>query len=438
MRIKTVLLLLLLLAVTAPSDASNAPVSRKELSNGMTVLLQPDRSKDVAACTILLKLGVYEEEEYIVGIRTFLAELVEAKTDAVKRKDGLRAMEYLGVGFSSAVETDFMAFTVKSLPGDFENALDTLSRNLLDPVSDRELYEKTRTDFIEEQKKNRDSFSNIYNVFLSTFYRYHPYKLSKQFSLTALEKMPPEKAADFIETTFSSDKVIIAVSGNFSSDRVTDILEKRFAPMTAKPKIRADVQWEPESTEKELYLSSLSRMGWLLAGYHAPSYNSPDYPAMCVAKKVVGEGFNSRFWLELREKRGYAYELGAVYPQLEGPAHIMFYTVLQPSNASRAKRIILSIIDDVRKNKISEAELAVAKEKVLGEHLLTRESAGSFTLDSTAAQAIGGSYAVDMNFRKRVADVTADDVLRVCRKYFREPTVIMIRPPGVYLKDIFQ
>ena len=154
---------------------------------------------------------------------------------------------------------------------------------------------------------------------------------------------------------------------------------------------------------------------------------------MLVTNNLTGNGFGSRFWREIREKNGMAYGLGGIYPALEGPNHIMFYVMINPKNAMKVRKLAIDSIIDLKSNGFSDEELKTAKEKAIGTLLLERESSAGFTSQKASSVALGLSPAIDEI--RQIKKVKKEDVAKVIDKYFKNPTVIIVRPPGLYIQD---
>ena len=196
-----------------------------------------------------------------------------------------------------------------------------------------------------------------------------------------------------------------------------------------------EVQWEPQASEKEVYLYSQSELAWVLLGYQAPSLQSSDYAPMQVIYGALGAGLSSRLWTQLRENRGLAYEVGARYPELLGPSHLLCHVITKPSSVGIARRRMLAEIDKLKKDGMSELELAETKEKLLGMYLLERESMSGRALHLGMAELSGAGYESDARKLQELQRVTVADVKRVANEYLREPTLIMARPGGRFYFD---
>lgn len=426
------------LSAFSNAQASDAPVSRSVLNNEVILLMQPADDDDIVSISVVLKLSVFDEGDQKVGIRSFLASLIHEKVMSEQTPTGIKLMELMGVVSTVDVTPDYMIFNYITTPRHYKKVLQLLSSSLTNASFDEALFKKTKESFVENTKSDNGGFSNIYDLFLQCFYRYHPYKTSENINSKGIEKVTKEKIEDFMKKKISSNNLVIAISGNMNQKEIKDLVEKSFSTLTPVRSSRVDVQWEPQSVQKEIFLSSLSQMCWILYGFPAPSYSSPDYPAMKVLKTILSDGLNSRLWMELREKRGLAYDLGSSLPELEGPSYILIHVNTQPKNVIASRRLILKEIENIKELGVTSKELADAKAKIYGSFLLTRESMKGQTSSLAITEAIGGEYSIDQNIQRKVEEVSSNDIKKVAKIYFHDPTLLVIRPPGHFYIDWFE
>jgi len=436
-----VLALLMTLSCIAPPsvDAAEPPVIRSVLDNGVVLLAKPNERKDIVAISVVLKLSVFDETDQKVGIRTMLADLIMERINSEKASSGIRLTELMGVMSGTETTPDYVIFNFITTTRHYKKVLELLSKSLTSPSFDEALFKKEKKAFTEALKGGKGGFSAIYEIFLQVFYKYHPYKSSEEINTKGLDKLEKNKLEEFMKAKLSADRIVIGIAGNFNYSETKALVEKYFGGVGNPPKSsRVEVQWEPKATEKEVFLSSLSQMAYLIIGLPAPSYSSPDYPAMKVLCTLLGEGLNSRLWVQLREKRGLAYELGSFYPDLEGPSHMLIYVVSQPQNVIQSRRLIMSELEKLKTTNVLDRELSDAKAKINGSYLLARESCKGQASHMAISEVIGGKYSLDMTMQKRLEDVNAADIKRVVNTYFGEATLLVVRPPGAFYIDWFR
>ena len=390
---------------------------------------------NICAFTILLKWGVHDEESYVSGIRSFISELLLTSIDGIKDENGITFFESAGIASKNTTSPDYIELSVTCLAKDFPKAFKRVNEIIAAPYEDEAIFEEAKKSYLEKYKDKNGVIYNIYSLFLNEFYKYHPYRLINQYSLNAIEKLSWDEASDFIKKVLKKEKICISISGNFDSDLARNIISDSYSRLeNAEESSVINIQWEPKASEKQSFLFSSSQSGWILIGYSAPSYNSQDYPAMQIISKLVGQGFSSRLWLEIREKAGLAYTVGTLYPSLEGPGHIMFFMAINPKNAMKTRKLALDAIENLKTKGPNQEEIEIAKAKVLGEHLLRTESSSGYSIEKASQQAIGDKFS-HIDIEKEIKQITKEDILKTMNKYFNNPTVIIIRPPGLYLND---
>jgi zinc protease len=432
------IIIAIILCASLPARAAEIPLFRTTLDNGMVLLVKPNDSKDIVAITVLLKIGVFDQTDQKVGIRTLLAHLLLKKICSELSPSGIRTTELMGVISSIDTTPDYMVLSFITTPRHYKKMMELIAKGLSDTSFDDAMFKKEKGLYLTAMKEGRGGFSQIYDIFLQNFYRYHPYRSSEEINVKGLESVDKSKLEEFARAKLSSDRIVVALAGNVTNNEVRPLVEKSFSSLSAKKSSKVEVQWEPQSTEKEIFLSSLSQMSWLLMGFPAPAYGSPDYPAMKVMNTILAEGLNSRLWNEVREKRGLAYQLGSFFPELDGPSHLLIYVITEPQYVILARRLILSEIEKIKNVGVTDKELQDAKIKISGTYLLARESSKGQSLDMAAAEIIGGQYSLDVNMQKKVEEVTSKDVKKVITHYFVDPTLLVVRPPGHFYIDWFR
>ena len=74
----------------------------------------------------------------------------------------------------------------------------------------------------------------------------------------------------------------------------------------------------------------------MLLGYLAVGIKHPDYIPLKLINTYLGNGLSSRLFVELREKRGLAYDVSAIYPTRMHHAPFVTYMGTAPENTAIA------------------------------------------------------------------------------------------------------
>jgi predicted Zn-dependent peptidase len=98
-----------------------------------------------------------------------------------------------------------------------------------------------------------------------------------------------------------------------------------------------------------------------MLGYLGPSVRTAEYAALKLLSTYLGNGLSSRLFVELREKRGLAYEVSAFYPTRLHPASFVVYMGTAPENTSIALTGLRTEVDLLSSNQLEESALQARK-----------------------------------------------------------------------------
>jgi predicted Zn-dependent peptidase len=163
-------------------------------------------------------------------------------------------------------------------------------------------------------------------------------------------------------------------------------------------------------------------------GYLGPSLTEPDYPAVRVLATVLGGGMSGRLFTELRDKRGLAYSVGVLSSFRTGPSFVT-YMGTAPASAEAAEAGVLSAIDRIRVEQVSERELARGKAFLLGNLAMDRRTNARHAWYLAFFEVIGAGWDFPERFERAVEAVTVADLARVAGRYLTRPTVVVLKPP---------
>jgi zinc protease len=165
-----------------------------------------------------------------------------------------------------------------------------------------------------------------------------------------------------------------------------------------------------------------------MLGYLAPSVKNPDYAAMKLLNTYLGNGLSSRLFVELREKRGLAYDVSALYATRLDAAQFVAYMGTAPENTVTAFEGLRTEVDRLAHTKLDEEELQACKNKMLGQYALGKQT------NSQIAQVLGWyeilelGIKFDEQFQAEIAAVTTAQAQEAAKKYFIEPYISLVGP----------
>ena len=403
-------------------------VSRNVLPNGLVALFREERSRGIVAVEVFIKVGLEQEDDPHAGITNLIQSLLVKRTRELSGETMQSRLEAAGTFIESRAEPDYALISVMTTRSDFRRILRLLSDLLRDPLFDQKDLERDRQKLIDELEGQKGGYKDLYEIFLQSFYRYHPYRLPRWGYLSSVKQLTRDSLLAFYRNFYVPNRMVVSIVGDLEKSEALQAVSdsfKDFKPGAGRP---LEITWEPPKEEQTLSFSVMSNLSMLFIGYPAPDVRSPDYPAMKILHTVLGSGLGSRLWYELREKRGLSYELGSFFPALEGPSHLVTYVVSDPQNAWECRRRILREVRNIKTSGITADELENAKKQLAGQYLLDREICKDQAFAIGEAEILNLSYRFDINFPGKIEAVTLDDVRRVARTYLVNSLIIETSP----------
>lgn len=414
-------------------SASASAVKKHVLPNGLVCLTLEAPNENLVVLDYLVRCGVSQEGSNLQGYNFLILKMLNNRISDDDEGDDV--VEITGTLVDDGASSDYSRLSITTSPVNYMFMLRRLCKAVANPNFSEAELNRAREQTLNRMGEGGGTSDQLYDIFLSCFYRLHPYKRSPQVVPVILKRATAADVSDYFKNNFTSDRTVITAAGRLNGQKVREEVALNCSAMVpAKEKI-LEVQWEPQASEKEVYLYSQSELAWVLLGYQAPSLQSSDYSAMQVIYGALGAGLSSRLWTELRENRGLAYEVGARYPELLGPSHLLCHIITKPGSVGIARRRMLSEINKLKKEGMSELELTETKEKLLGMYLLERESMSGRALHLGMAELSGAGYESDARKLQELQRVTVADIKRVANQYLKEPTLIMARPGGRFYFD---
>jgi predicted Zn-dependent peptidase len=140
----------------------------------------------------------------------------------------------------------------------------------------------------------------------------------------------------------------------------------------------------------------------------------------------LGNGLSSRLFVELREKRGLAYEVSAFYPTRLENSQFVAYIGTASQNTGTALAGLRHECERLASVAITADELAICKSKLLGQYALGKQTNGQIAQVYGWYEVMGLGLEFDRQFVEAIASVTADDVQNVAKKYLVTPAISIV------------
>jgi zinc protease len=260
-------------------------------------------------------------------------------------------------------------------------------------------------------------------------YDTHPYAVTAP-KPEAIEALDRGKIESFYKAYYTPNDSTLVITGDFDAAKIEAILRARFSEWKAATNTAQKLPQLMEQTKRRIYL--IDRPGSEQADFRignlAVARSDKDYFALLVANAILGDGTGSRLFLNIREKKGYTYDVSssAHAPRMRGT----FFGSSETRNEVTlpAIREILLEFERIRNQKVSAKDLQNAKNYLNGGFSLSLSTQGGVTNAIVLTRMLGLTSDYLEQYRERIEAVTAEQVQAVARKYIRTdtPTIVVV------------
>jgi len=429
--VRRILVVLALLAATgvAHADAPAPTVIRRVLPNGLTVIVRPDPAVGVMAASLQVRAGSRFETADTAGISNFLHRVMARGTKRYTALQLTEAIEDLGGSLDASGDVEYTEVRGAALARNWEALLGLVAEVALRPTfPDEEIERERRLIQSALQTRGDTPFQRAFDAMLQDLYGAHPYAWPSAGRRESIERIDRAALQAHYAAIYRPDRMVLAVSGHVPGDRVLRVAERLFraTPPAAAPVTAAPAAAPPRGDRR--VVERPVQQAQVLVGYLGPSLTEPDYPAVRVLATVLGGGMSGRLFTELRDKRGLAYSVGVLSSFRTGPS-LVTYMGTAPASAEAAEAGVLSEIDRIRVDQVSERELARGKAFLLGNMAMDRRTNARHAWYLAFFEVIGAGWDFPERFERAVEAVTVADLTRVAGRYLTRPTVVVLKPP---------
>ena len=389
------------------------------LDNGLILLVVEDHRAPIVTMDIALPVGQVNDPPGKPGLAEAAANLISEGAAGLTSQQLSRKVERLGGRLSSAAGPDFTEVSISALSQITDQMLNLLAQVLLKPdfpETEIALYKDSRIQNLTAQRQDPAFLAN--EQFNKVIFGSHPYSISAPTpaSVSALNRQTIQA---FYEAYYDPAGSVAVIVGDFDWEAVQARAKAVLGSWKTRPNEPRAVPSPPERSGVQIYL--LDRPGSTQAdiriGNLALRRGDKDYIPLLVANTILGGGTSSRLFLDVREQKGYTYDVGSYLRPQKQYGVFFGSTETRTEVAGAAIKAILDEFDRIRNEKVSTEDLQHAKNFIDGSFSLSLSTQGSLAeqLLRTRLYSLGPDYLE--SFRSGVDSVTIDQVQLAARQY---------------------
>ena len=402
------------------SDATSSETTPRKynLDNGATLAIQETRGEDVA----IVAAFPYGQVDH--PYRAHLAEHLLFRDVGGPRKGDIDfQVEKLGGWYTGYTERDRMVLLLRVRRENSKNAMKLLVRSLINTEFSQKQLDLEK-DIIQGECRERVS-DTMYNLGLFQerhVLRDHPLLIPKE-TLRGTREIKLDELIDEKRRFMGARNLYIGIVGSDPDRLLEDAVstigtlptrggrKHKFKPIN----IEGTTRTMPES-RGEVTVSVLVPA----AGYESDDLYSLEVLAHHLTGLSRDYETRSRFWKEIRQKRGEMYHATTFYDAFEGIGLMEFFvTGILPKNTISVRSLIADEIDRTATRELTEQRFEEVRDNLLSvEEATLREEAIEETAERITLAAMYGIPNTYRGYKKELEALDPATIQKTAQKYF--------------------
>ncbi len=408
--------------------------------NGLRLLTVPMASTETVTVLVMVGTGSRYETKEINGISHFLEHLMFKGT--TKRPGALDISEEL-----DSIGADYNAFTSKEYTGYYIKCASEKLDTAMDIIFD--IFQNSKFDATELDRE-RGPVKEEINMWFDNPSRYvgtlydelmfgdQPLGWDIAGTKEHIDRFQRDDFVKYFTSHYVAGNTVVTIAGNFNEQRITKDVERFFDNIRESEIIDpVPVVNHQKAPQLKLFHKKVEQVH-INFGFRSYSRFHPDYEVLEVMSILLGGGMSSRLFVEVREKRGWAYRIGTGTSAYRETGDFTTSAGLSTDKLISALEIILKEHKRLLTESVTAKELTKIKDYIKGKFAIGLEPSDAQASFYSDQELLENMIQTPEEKLKKIDAVSSDDILRVANDVFRSEclNLAVIGPESVKEEDL--
>ena len=425
--LSTLAVLALWLAILPPVSGQHAlaldsirdDVTVTSLDNGLTVILAPKDGAPVATVNVWIGVGSVHEPPEHNGIAHFFEHMIfygseeyAGTVDAV--------VEGWGGTSNASTSFDWTQYYITLPSAHVEDAVALLADMLINGhYSEEDL--RTERDVVLREGDQRNDNPDSYLAYQSweAFYGAHPYGQPILGTTETVSSITLETFEEWLDTYYVPNNMTVIVAGDIDPEAALEAVDGAFGGMEPRelPAFNPPAL-APRTAVETLDITRDVEQERLLMMWRGPeAQDLDDQIALDVLLYVLSGGRSSRIYRDIVRDLGVVTSADAYYFTTQLPSIFELSAQYPPERAGVVRAALLDQMERILAGDLSEEEVETAKTVLVAQWDRAAEQSRRIANTLGFYATVMGQPNFAFEYLDRIREITADDIVRMARKY---------------------
>jgi predicted Zn-dependent peptidase len=397
-----------------------------QLSNGLKVLLVEDRALPFVSGRVYLRAGAIFEPDDKVGLSGIFSSVLRTGGAGERTPDQVdEILETLAATVSVSTDNLFTSVAFNTLTENLDQVLQIWADVLVRPRFAQERLDLEKGRALEAIRRRNDQPTQIaVREFVRRINEGHP--AGRISSAASIQSITRDDLVAFHQRFFKPNGAVLAITGDFNTQEMVARLERALRGWQPGP-VNLPTFAPPRPKPGIYFLQKETNQSVIYMGNPTVTAFAPGYSELDLASRVLGDGFNSRLFLEVRTKRGLAYATGGAQTQGFGwPGFIYGASISRVEKTAEVIELMLAQFRDLRERPVSQEELELFRNSILNAEVFRFTSKQAVAERIARTQMLGLPPDYYEQYIRQIQAITPADLQRAVQQYVRPEQFVIV------------
>ncbi|MEH2348344.1 MAG: pitrilysin family protein [Nostoc sp.] len=401
-----------------------------KLTNGLRILLLPDRSTPTVTLSGYIQAGTEFDPENQAGLAAFVSENLLNGTTSKNVLIIAKVLAERGASLNFEVHREGVHIEGDSLAGDLPIILEILAdvvKNSTFPAKELELHrQQTLTDLQLELDEPSEVARRI---FVQSIYpKKHP--LHTFPTEESLQQIQRQDVIDFKAKHYRPDTTVLALVGDFDLDKVRSLIQNEFGNWQVSGQAPT-LKYPPVSMPEKIVSVNPVLPGKAQAvtymGYTGINRYDPRFHAALVLNQILGgDTLSSRLGAEVRDRQGLSYGIYSYFHTGKNAGTFLIEMQTSPEDSSKAIASTRQILQQIHQQGVTALEVETAKRTLISNYNVSLANPEELT-DRILMNEVYGLDKVELHsFTDKLQKVTFEQVNQAARELLHPDKIVVV------------
>jgi zinc protease len=406
------------------------PIHETKLPNGLTVVLVEDPRFPLVTVRLSFQAGSKFDPKELPGLSGMVAGLLTQGTKTRSFRDIGEELASIGGSLDGHSSPDVLTVGGNVLAENLPKLLELLADVALNasfPENEVQLRKQNRKQALLAQHSQPAFLAS--EKFDELVFGAHPYRYIAP-TMESIDRMDQKSMFEFHDSHLVPNNAVLVMLGKLPARNATlNLAREKFGSWKEGPAPAPPAKDFPAS-KKQIVL--LDRPGSVQADIHigrlAVTRTDPDYFPLFVGNAILGGGASSRLFNDVREEKGFAYDVHSELDRRKDAGVALAVTQVRNDVVGPAMDAVLGHLERIGNAPVTAAELTDAKNYMSGVFLISLETQSGLADQVDLMKSMGLPDDYLEKFTAHVRSVEPDQIQAAAKKYFApdQATIVVV------------